>query len=408
MKVFLSFVLSFALFFSPVGDYVAQASTPKYNSVPCTFSDIYPTPWYKTNAAIYGSIGVTAIAISALTYFTAGTGTAASAGPVTAFIGTQLGGLSGLSGIAATNAGLAMLGGGSVASGGLGVLGGVALMSGVSDLALGLALESIITIPSNKTDRALPITIAIPDAIGSKNLKKLTEKINELKTHNDAESQNILGMLLHDIIADKHRIVSSGEGKDFVYNHIISAICCYNMGDYEKAETIVRSIQWFVPNDGMSFLHYLSGLLAVTKGDFQSAQRLLQSATEKDENITPHLALAHIFMQQKHESEAISVLEFARSHIDDDNYIVNNTLASLYYGKKDYKKALDMYKEALSDITINEYEAECKTYIALCYYHLGDANKSLEWLEDAMDEIDDQSALQAHYKNVFLEGSKTQ
>ena len=68
--------------------------------------------------------GIFAVLGAAAVYFTGGT-----AGPVVQAIGTWIGEAMGLSGIAATNAGLALLGGGSIASGGLGIAGGIALLN---------------------------------------------------------------------------------------------------------------------------------------------------------------------------------------------------------------------------------------------------------------------------------------
>ena len=55
------------------------------------------------------------------------------------FIGTAIGGAMGLSGIAATNAGLALLGGGSLASGGFGIAGGTLMIAGVAGVGGGAA-----------------------------------------------------------------------------------------------------------------------------------------------------------------------------------------------------------------------------------------------------------------------------
>lgn len=63
-------------------------------------------------------------------------------------IGTAIGGLMGLSGIAATNAGLALLGGGAIASGGFGIIGGTALLSAAltfsTEVTLDYALGAVI------------------------------------------------------------------------------------------------------------------------------------------------------------------------------------------------------------------------------------------------------------------------
>jgi len=85
-----------------------------------TFESFYKESDYvgwALSALIAGAIGTTI-------FVTGGT-----ASPIVAGIGTWLGGLMGLSGAAATNAGLALLGGGSIASGGFGIAGGTALLT---------------------------------------------------------------------------------------------------------------------------------------------------------------------------------------------------------------------------------------------------------------------------------------
>lgn len=64
-------------------------------------------------------------------------------------IGSSIGGLFGLSGIAATNAGLALIGGGSIASGGFGVIGGTALLAAAltfgTEVTMDYGIGSVVT-----------------------------------------------------------------------------------------------------------------------------------------------------------------------------------------------------------------------------------------------------------------------
>lgn len=69
-------------------------------------------------------IGLIAVAAGAAIFFSGGT-----ASPVVSAVGSWVGGTMGLSGAAATKAGLALLGGGSIAAGGLGIAGGTALLT---------------------------------------------------------------------------------------------------------------------------------------------------------------------------------------------------------------------------------------------------------------------------------------
>lgn len=81
--------------------------------------------FYKDTSTIGWLIAaIFAVIAAAVIYFTGGT-----ASPIVVSIGTWIGNMMGLSGIAATNSGLALLGGGSIASGGFGIIGGVAVLA---------------------------------------------------------------------------------------------------------------------------------------------------------------------------------------------------------------------------------------------------------------------------------------
>ena len=81
--------------------------------------------FYKESSAIGWILAmVVALSVGVVIFFTGG-----AASPIVAGFGSWIGGMMGLSGIAATNAGLALLGGGSIASGGFGIIGGTALLT---------------------------------------------------------------------------------------------------------------------------------------------------------------------------------------------------------------------------------------------------------------------------------------
>lgn len=81
-------------------------------------------------------ISLIAIAAGAAIFFSGG-----AASPAVAAIGTWVGGTMGLSGAAATKAGLALLGGGSIASGGFGMVGGAALLTAALTFSTELAFD---------------------------------------------------------------------------------------------------------------------------------------------------------------------------------------------------------------------------------------------------------------------------
>ena len=88
--------------------------------------DVTFESFYKESSAIGWIVaGVVAVLSVVAIVYSGGTAT-----PAVTAVGTWIGNVMGLSGIAATNAGLALLGGGSIASGGFGIIGGTILLTG--------------------------------------------------------------------------------------------------------------------------------------------------------------------------------------------------------------------------------------------------------------------------------------
>lgn len=97
--------------------------------------------FYKGSSSIDWAIGCAlAIACGAAVYFSGGLASPLIAGPIT-WIGGLIGGIMGLSGAAATSAGLALLGGGAVTAGGLGMAGGTALLTAAYTFGTGAFVD---------------------------------------------------------------------------------------------------------------------------------------------------------------------------------------------------------------------------------------------------------------------------
>ncbi len=129
----LSIVL-FSLFTVAHADTAAEDNKPWYSVVwdstkdtvhKMTTDDVTFESFYKESSSVGWILtGVLALLAIVTIIFTGGTGS-----PIVVSIGTWIGGTMGLSGAAATNAGLALLGGGSIASGGFGILGGTVVLT---------------------------------------------------------------------------------------------------------------------------------------------------------------------------------------------------------------------------------------------------------------------------------------
>jgi len=101
-----------------------------------TFDAFYQSAWTIN----YGLAAIVALAIGVFVFIGAPVLGPFITPAITA-LGTSIGGLFGLSGIASTNFGLALLGGGSIASGGFGILGGTALLAAALTFSTEVALD---------------------------------------------------------------------------------------------------------------------------------------------------------------------------------------------------------------------------------------------------------------------------
>lgn len=177
--------------------------------------------FYKASPYIGWAIAaVIAIATGAFIFFTGGT-----ASPIVATIGTWLGGMMGLSGIAATNAGLAMLGGGSIASGGFGIVGGTALLTAalsygtdvVFDYTVGKAVSEYQYSNLAEQSKEMP-TLPLPENSSGPNayenaIEKL-DGIDEESLFYSNNNQKIISRAIKILEADKEELDPEAKSKN--------------------------------------------------------------------------------------------------------------------------------------------------------------------------------------------------
>ena len=99
-----------------------------------TFGSFYGRDWSST--IIWGGVGIVLAAVFGAATFFSGGALSPFAVPGVATIGTMIGNFMGVTGVAATKAGLALIGGGAIASGGLGMTGGAAILTTASGLVV--------------------------------------------------------------------------------------------------------------------------------------------------------------------------------------------------------------------------------------------------------------------------------
>ena len=163
LKIFL--FISFVCFSSVSANdssWIDKAKTYSQEKIhDMTTEDITFKSFYKESSAIgWIAAGIFAVIAAATIFFTGG-----AASPIVTGIGSWIGGMMGLSGAAATNAGLALLGGGSIASGGLGIAGGTALLTAAL---------------SYSTDVVFDYTVG--NAISAYNYKQFAEQSKNMMT----------------------------------------------------------------------------------------------------------------------------------------------------------------------------------------------------------------------------------
>lgn len=187
---------------------------------------------------------VLALLSGAAIFFTGGT-----ASPVVVSIGTWIGGTMGLSGIAATNAGLALLGGGSIASGGFGMIGGAALIT----LTLSFSTGVVIDYAAEKTlseyrysdlakkSKEMP-TLPLPmNRSGTDAYEKAIEILDEVDKNafiSSPHNQQIINKAIKEIKSDPEYY----DATERATNRSLLSLLYFVSNDYKTAKRYAKSV----------------------------------------------------------------------------------------------------------------------------------------------------------------------
>ena len=250
-----------------------------------TFGSFYGRDWSST--LIWGGVSLLIVAaLGAAVFFTGGAASPVVA-PGASAIGTLIGNFMGLTGVAATNAGLAFVGGGSIAAGGWGMAGGAAFFTVVSGVAVDVATiggEALYT--SMKEERKVDalyarlvnssqelITFPLPTkSSGSDTLKEamstlgdvdnqaplsvgtnrllIRRAITQLRWSRD-ERENALAALVH---IDKDGTDASGKNQESVDEALSVLLQSAEVSDLRNAALL--SLSYFILNDYTKAKHY--------------------------------------------------------------------------------------------------------------------------------------------------------
>ena len=144
-----------------------------WSSEDLTFAEFYKVD--HTFIYLMAAIATTVAVVMVLTTGPAGV-------PGAAAIGSWIGGTMGLSGAAATNAGLALLGGGAISAGGLGMVGGAALLSAAMTFTTSVGVDTAVQkYDYNKFIKASESMVVIPLPIADRNIESLENALEVLE-----------------------------------------------------------------------------------------------------------------------------------------------------------------------------------------------------------------------------------
>ena len=362
---------------------------------PVTFNLIYPIPFYKTGLFKWGSIAIVTVGIAVASVATWGV----SAVPGAVLIGSLIAG----GGSGAWMTGLAVLGGGTLANGGFGMAGGAIVIATITDLSIA-GLTSFIPVPENKLEGKdySTIKVKIPKDIGSEKVKVYYDDIEELtESYQDGELDiKAYEKKMHE---DYVEALYSINPKETSYDLINGVILSFNLGEYKKAQYYLsKAISVFPENS--SFIYYLQGLLHLVEYDIDSTMNNLDKAISiEPKALNPYLLKIQIAMDNGRNTLAKQVIDKGLKDYDDQNFQLNYLGGKVSYKMKNYDEAIEYFEEALSNVTINEVEAESKIWIAKCYKQLDKVKKANTWYKDAMDEIEDNKEYQTFLTDVYYQ-----
>jgi hypothetical protein len=337
-----------------------------------TFDDIYPTPFYKTTSGKYIIGGIAIAGVTVATIMTGGAAAVPGATSLGALFGTTWTGA------------LATLGGGSLASGGFGMAGG-AMVLGVTTDATIMGLQSFIP-EDNYHGKYTMIKIPLPE-VGSKKVLKIYSLID--KTKEEYQDGIISKSTYENIIYTYYNDVLNNIDSNNPYDLINKAIIEFNLGKYNYSLRSINNADYDFKVK--SYIYYHKALLALAmENDTDSAIFLLKKTiSEENDKLKPYILLIQIYIDNNQFYKALDITKQGLNNFDDDSFELNWLAGNLTYKLQQYNESIEYYKNALSNITINKLEAECKVSIANSYYHLYNYKKARQWYEDALSEVAD-------------------
>jgi tetratricopeptide (TPR) repeat protein len=241
---------------------------------------------------------------------------------------------------------------------------------------------------------------------GSKEVIKAFEEIDDIKEEleNGKISLSVYESRMHDKYLYALRQINPSSEP---YDLINGAILAYNLGQFEQSQRYLDSAYSNFPNHS-SFIYYQQALLDLVDNKITSAMNNLDRAiSQEPDELTPYLLKVQLAMDNNQMRVALETVEDGLKNYDDDNFQLNYLGGRITYQEGDYQKAIEYFKEGLSNTTVNEIEAECKILIAKSYSKSFDSSNADKWYKDALSEIDDDTPEGRKYIDHLIEVFKS-
>jgi hypothetical protein len=199
--------------------------------------------FYKESLSIWWAVAVLFSVIAVIGVII---GTGGTASPIVLSIGTWVGNLMGLSGVAATNAGLALLGGGSLASGGFGVLGGTVVLTAVFTFSQDVIIDygfskvyteykyhSFVNDSKNMTTIPLPKNTEGPDVY--EKALVILENIDKEAPYSSYENNLIINKAF-DVLPNNILNEEDYNNKEMARIYTLKSLLLFNLFRYHEAK----------------------------------------------------------------------------------------------------------------------------------------------------------------------------
>ena len=409
------------------------------------FKHIYPKKFYKKSYFGFVITGVAIAGAGAFSYFSAGAGAPVAATGVSGVaswvagggVGSYMAGLSTIGGWFGGNAMLGaailngisagVIGGGTTTFATLSILGKIGVMASVT----AIGLDGVAYFQNPETNRLeYRIKTTIPKNLGSKDTRKLIDKIYETKEDiNEAleDGDSIKHKKLSELEMEYYKeaielLKKKIDKEDNQEDLIVLGIIASNNAEYAIFNQAINKID-SSHLDNTSFLNYLKALNFLYKGEKEQALTYLDnSISENPYALEPIILSINVLGEEflKNEIKIESLVKKAKENFDSDDYSSTYTLTGVYYrvatfyfNNKRYVSAQKYYEKSYEELGLlqkNFFGKELTHTVELAIinsiYQQNKLDKALEKYNKLIEDIDDNSEEKKKIQEQYLGNKK--